>query len=363
MNRILFLKKLDAMLGPAFISIVARSTAAEASEDVTPGKMLIIRPGGIGDAVLLIPAISFLKQRFPSTKIDILAEKRNADVFSLSTYVENVYRYDKLGEFRSAMRGAYDVVIDTEQWHRLSAVVARLVGARRSLGFATNERGRLFSHTIPYSHEDYEVDSFLHLTETLTGTVSFDAERPFLSVAGRDIARIELHLGKLSMKKIVALFPGSSVAERRWGNNRFHDVAAQLSRRGYGIVVVGGAGDRLEGEKIVNEISGGLNTCGELSLSETAAVLQGSSLLITGDSGIMHLGYAVGTRVVALFGPGIERKWAPKSPRVAVLNKHLPCSPCTKFGYTPRCRRDAACMKGISVDEVVAASVTLLETA
>ena len=84
-------------------------------------------------------------------------------------------------------------------------------------------------------------------------------------------------------------------------------------------------------------------------------------LLITGDSGIMHIGYGLGIKIVALFGPGREKKWAPRGRNCIVINKNLSCSPCTTFGYTPKCKKNAECMKQITVEEVFAAAMVLLE--
>ena len=94
-----------------------------------PRKILIIRPGGIGDAVLLIPVISALKEICPEAEISVLAEKRNGSVFRLCPMIDRTLHYDKPLEMIRAIRDSFDVVIDTEQWHRLSAVVARLTRA------------------------------------------------------------------------------------------------------------------------------------------------------------------------------------------------------------------------------------------
>ena len=72
-------------------------------------------------------------------------------------------------------------------------------------------------------------------------------------------------------------------------------------------------------------------------------------------------GFGLGVPTVSLFGPGIAKKWAPEGDRHVVLNRHLACSPCTRFGYTPKCPIQAQCMTGISVDDVVAAAGKLLK--
>ena len=129
---------------------------------------------------------------------------------------------------------------------------------------------------------------------------------------------------------------------------------------GVSVVVVGGTEDSAEGEMIVAGVSG-LNLAGKTTLVETAAVIAGSAVLISGDSGVLHIAVGLGVPTVSLFGPGIAKKWAPEGDRHVVLNRHLACSPCTRFGYTPKCPIQAQCMTGISVDEVVAAAGKLLK--
>jgi heptosyltransferase-2 len=100
---------------------------------------------------------------------------------------------------------------------------------------------------------------------------------------------------------------------------------------------------------------------GKTTLMEAAAVLRRCRLLITADSGLMHLAVAVGTKTISLFGSGIEKKWAPQGKNHLVINKRPECSPCTRFGYTPGCAFDVACLSAITVDEVVAAALTVLD--
>ena len=354
------LKYIDAFTGP-FMVPCARLLLTRRKEIRRHDAFLIIRPGGIGDAVLLIPAIIALKKQYPHSVIDILAEKRNSAVFLLSPVINKILRYDKLSELFEAIRGNYDMVIDTEQWHRLSAVVARLTRAPMSIGYATNERKKLFTHPIPYSHDDYEINSFFNLIAPLTGPLSVDLDSPFLTVPAESMNKIRPLLKPLANRRTVALFPGGSIEERHWGSDRFHQTAQTLVERGYEVVVIGGSDDRKAGEEIAEALPDVINFCGRLSLIETAAVLKEAALLITGDSGILHIGFGLGIKTLSLFGPGIQKKWAPGGQGHVVINKNLDCSPCTKFGYTPKCKKGADCMKLITVDEVYEKALNLLE--
>ncbi|MDY0185553.1 MAG: glycosyltransferase family 9 protein, partial [Desulfuromonadaceae bacterium] len=105
------------------------------------------------------------------------------------------------------------------------------------------------------------------------------------------------------------------------------------------------------GEAIVAGLKG-TNLAGKTTIKQTAAVLKRAKLLVSGDSGVMHLGIAVGCPTVALFGPGIAKKWAPRAPDCHIVNLELKCAPCTQFGTTPPCPYGAACIRDISVDMV-----------
>ncbi len=349
------LKIVDKWVGSVIALVLPPPPLHPVSTSIS--SILFIRPGGIGDAVLFVSIIRQVMAHFPGVAIDVLAERRNAGIFALCHGIRSVRRYDIPSELRAALKSRYDVVIDTEQWHRLSAVVARLIRAGTRIGFATNERRRLFTHGIPYEQGDYEADNFMRLLVPLEcgggggGEVLFD-------IAERDAETAERYLAPLMGRAFVTLFSGASIAERRWGSANFAELAARLQGKEYAVAVVGGVVDREDANVI--EQAGALNLAGKTSLSETAAVLARSSLLVSGDSGILHIAVGLGVPTVSLFGPGREKKWAPRGDNHIVINKHLPCSPCTTFGYTPKCPINARCMAEISVDEVESAALTLL---
>jgi len=348
-NRIRTLKAIDASVGRVAVPL-ARCIPLSPSKPEHPTSVLVIRPGGIGDAVLLIPTLVALMKTYPHAHVTILAERRNAAIFALCPGIENVFRYNVFSEFRSAVFARYDLVIDTEQWHRLSAVIARLCRPKTLIGFAANERERLFSHAIYYSHDDYEAASFLRLLEPLRINAS-EPEMPFLRPPQNAVVNACERLKPLADNPFVVIFPGASIPERRWGAKRFHALAERARAVGYAVVVVGGKEDKAQGDEIVSG-GMGLNLAGVTSLIETAAVLQKSQLLISGDSGVLHLAVGLGVSTVSLFGPGRAMKWAPKGDNHTVINKNLPCSPCTIFGTTPPCPINARCMTEIGIDEV-----------
>jgi lipopolysaccharide heptosyltransferase II len=359
MNKIQLLKLLDRIIGTPLTVLAYRKDRIQ-EYPALPKKILIIRPGGIGDAVLLLPTINALKSALPDAKIDILCEKRNAGIFGLGDGIREIYVYDRDFELLKCVRNRYDAVIDTEQWHRLSAVAAHLTGAPVRIGFATNERRKLFTHQIPYSHDEYEAFSFLHLLEPLTDcTPGFHADEPFITMKKPFPSHLLPQLKKGG--DIIAIFPGASVAERRWGGENFGQVARTLLERGKEIVILGSHDDRGDADEIKKYAGDSIDLTGKTSLIDVASILKHCRLLITADSGMMHIAVAVGTPTISLFGSGIQKKWAPPGKKHIVLNHQVVCSPCTRFGYTPRCKNNIKCLSSIRADEVIKAAATLLD--
>lgn len=354
-----YIKMIDSVIGKLVVSLLPLPLRPRLLKSYS--SFLIIRPGGIGDAVHLFPMIQLLKTHYPYATVDILAEKRNSTVFALSPDVSKVLRYDVPFEFLSLISRPYDVVIDTEQWHHLSAIVARFMRSAITIGFGSNERRRMLTFPMPYSHDEYELESFIRLLIPLGVIQSADIHNrmPWIHVSESVSKMAEVFLRSLSGRDFVAIFPGASIPERRWNVERFRSVALQLQESGLDIVVVGGGGDLFAGGRIC-EAGAAINTAGKTNLLESAAIIRRAALLISGDSGILHLGVALGTPTVSLFGSGRAAKWAPRGDMHIVLNKNVECSPCTTFGTTPRCPYNCRCMDEITVEDVTGAAMRLL---
>lgn len=353
--KITLIKTIDRFFGTLIARLlpVARSRPAQALR-----RILVIRPGGIGDAVLLVPALRDLRAAFPDARITILAEKRNSAVFNLTPAVDEILCYDRPWELFTALSSVYDAVIDTEQWHRFSAVLTRLVRAPVTVGFATNERRRLFTAAIGYSHDSYEAVSFRALLAPLGLVPQAALAVPFLLVPPQAAVRGTMLLGDLATRRFVTLFPGASIAERRWGRENFRRLAEELRERDIPVVIIGGREDVGEGEEIARG-GLGLQLAGKTSLAESAAIVSRTAVLISGDSGVLHIGVGLGRATVSLFGPGISGKWAPRGAHHRAISRGYDCSPCTRYGYTPRCLHTARCIRDITVAEVLTAVMEL----
>ncbi|UCF67171.1 MAG: glycosyltransferase family 9 protein [Acidobacteriota bacterium] len=348
------LKALDAVAGRALcwvLPLFARH-GGEASSRSAPERVLVIRPGGIGDAVLFLPMLRALRHEWPRCQLDLLVEARNAGVVRQTDLADRVLRYDRpLSDLRATLRTRYDLVIDTEQYHRLSAVVALLTGAPQRIGFGTNSRRRLLTATIAYDQKLYEAYSFLQLARLVTGREpEWNRELPFYDVSPAALQFADDKLAPLHSRVCVAIHPGASIPERRWPPERYAVLARMLAQQGVGIVILGGPSDGRAASVIADHLEGHphVNLAKACDLMQAAAVVSRASVYVSADSGVLHLAYGVGTPTVHLFGPGVLSKWGPPGSKFRVVAVSLPCSPCTRFGFTPPCCQGLRCMLGIT---------------
>ncbi len=305
--------------------------------------ILIIRPGGLGDALLLLKAINNLKQSNLGINIDILCEKRNRAAFDLIDGINKIHIYDDTSTFISlpAKYKTYDLVIDTEQWHFLSSMLARYLG-KLAIGFNTNARYKNFDFFIDYFHKIYEQAMFERLFDSVSKKLNLNYAR----------YPISLKCKKTTLSYDIVVFTGASVWQRKWQQENYISIVNKLAPK-YSICLIGGKKEMVTNKEIYLKTDKKIdNLTAKRSLSEVCGLFQNSKLLFATDSAILHLGAIAGIKTISLFGPGIEKKWAPKGKNHTVINKHLSCSPCTKFGYMKKCKNNAECIKGITVEEV-----------
>jgi ADP-heptose:LPS heptosyltransferase len=350
---IALLKNIDRLVGRVLTVLLFPPPRKSAVQSVCTRTILIIRPGGIGDAVLLLPMLNQLSSLYPEAKTDVLAESRNAEVFEWSPAVSRVWQYDRPLDFLKLFRQRYDLIIDTEQWYRLSAVVARLLNASRLIGFATNERFRLFTDPCLYNLDEYELGMFLRLLDSLGENSLVTADFSRLMCLPPSQYRFS--------NPYVVLLPGSSVAAKKWPVERFAEVARYCEKKGFEVVVVGGKAEQDTSQIIVSALINGHNFAGKVSLTESASMVSGAALLISGDSGLLHVAQLQGVPTVALFGPSNSKKWFRNDGLHVLVTADSDCAPCSLFGTIPRCHYGFQCMQDITVDMVTGAVESLLQ--
>jgi ADP-heptose:LPS heptosyltransferase len=359
-GRIIFLKLIDQIAG-SFIILCIRALLVFNPKKVefilgNVKNVLIIRPGGIGDAVWLLPLIRILKQK-TGCSIDVLCERRNNAVFnSCREDICHVWMYDD-GIFKlinNLVRQDYDCVIDTEQYHNFSAIFSYLASSKCRIGFDTvPSRSTLYTHQVLYSLDAQEYKMFLDLFNVLIPITV----QEYLGQMGMDFAEIDMQFfpAELRDHQFITVYIGASVKEKFWGVEKFAQLCAEIVKLGYRVVLVGGKEDINKAGEIRQLFNHDkmIDLVGKTTLMQTVAALKQGLLIIGADSGIMHLASAVDCPSLWLFGASNKHKWLFEHSRHESIELHLPCSPCAVFGYTPRCPYDVRCLKDIGVTQVV----------
>jgi heptosyltransferase-2 len=315
-----------------------------------PASILVIRYSAMGDVVLATSILEPLRARFPGARIEWVTDALYAPLLEGLPELAAVHRLAREGPnaalpLAARLRGRFDVVIDLQNKVR-SAVVARAAAPLRT---AFKRRTALRALLSVFGADPPLVRA--HQTQLYGEALAS------LGVSGPGPLKISLSpqaraLAADALQGVeapaVALAPGARWATKRWPAERFAAVADALHAEGVRIVLCGGPGDRdafaafraATRAKVAADLS-------FLPLDALAAAIARVQLLIACDSGPVHLATAVGTPVLALFGPTSVARWGPPPPGRA-LSLGLSCSPCSNHGgdYCPeghhRCLADLA---------------------
>ncbi len=337
----------------------------------------------IGDTILTVPFLRNLRRAFPSAVIDLMVAPYSSDVLAGIPYVDSMVVYDpptkhadSRGQHRSAAarirflaalrKARYDKVYVLKRSFS-SAAIAFLTGARERIGFDTEGRGVLLTRRVAYRHDVHEVENFLAVLRADGVPVTDDHLEAWLSPGEQAAADAFLAgQGFAGDAPLVGIHPFTANPGRAWHPDNFIEVANLLQERfGARIVVFGGPRDR----DLAAPFAGGIvprpvMAVGTGGLRDTMALLSRCALLVCNDSGVMHLAAAVGTPLVAIFGPQSPVKFGPWGRDCVVVYKRFPCSPCKQKFFQecqPSPRMKPYCLEEITPSEVVARAAERLE--
>ena len=352
--------------------------------DLRIRRILVVRVDMLGDLVLTTPAIRALRRAYPDATIDMLAMPGTASVLDGDPDINRILTCDvnawmapaswlraetwrEIAAFLRETRGPrYDLAISV--CGDIGSIVTRLTGARRRIGYA----GEAYPHfmTDPVAGKRYltpqhEVRYVLDLARAAGGEVDAVEQRPTLVVKADAQATIRQILREQRERlgargPIVAIHPGArNGTAKRWPMRHYAELGDRLSRELGALVVVTGAPNELAlSHEIMRRMTApAFDLTGKTSLQELVALMAESDLVITGDSGPMHIACAVQTPTVALHGPTEPAQSGPTGDLALILRHQLWCSPCYDSSATAECRfGNPVCMKLISPDDVFAAA-------
>ena len=344
-----------------------------------PARILLLRLERIGDLLMVLPGIAAVRALAPAARIDLVVGSWNADLARAIPGIDTVITLDAawlargragqpLGALIRAARGwraqDYDLALNFEPDVRSNLLTA-FSGASWTAGYRSGGGGALLDHALEYDPQEHTSDNALRLVAAVFG-------RPAPAVASPPLVIPEAHrqhaaalLGTRT-GPVIAMHVSGGRPIKQWPPERFAAVAQSLAAsRGATIVLTGTPEDQPLLAAVKQALAG--TSVADVShvdqLLTAAAVLERADLLITGDTGPMHLAAAVGTPIVAVFGPSDPRRYAPRGPHDRVVRIDLPCAPCNRIRLPPeRCRGGTPdCLAGVSVDMVLQAVNQVLD--
>jgi heptosyltransferase-2 len=312
------------------------------------------------------PALSALRAACPKAEIVLLVNPLVAPLFDCHPAIDRVLVYERKGRHQG-LRGFLRMVAELRREHFDAAVLlqnaieaALLVFAARIPyrgGYPTDAR-RLF---LTDAAELTSADKALHHTEyylTLLRRLGLDAQNYGLSL---QLTRAEQLWAQdfLKSDNVIAVNPGAAYGSaKRWFPERFAAVADTLAERcGATILLTGGPGEHEIGEDIAAFMQHDcINMVGRTNVRQMMALLNASRLLITNDSGPMHVAAAFDVPIVAIFGSTDHTTTSPVASKIEIVRKEVECAPC----LLRQCPTDHRCMKNITSDDVITAAFKLL---
>lgn len=308
----------------------------------------------LGDAVMSIPSVRGIRKLHPNSNISILLRSRVASLFEIENSIDEIIFYEK------GLRGRFETIkkLKSANFKRAyllqnafdAALITSLAGIPERVGWSRDCRGFLLTHPVPYRGEDrkyHHIDYFFQIPKRFNPALT--PEYPWINVPLE--RRLEGRKELESLRRpILAVAPGAKYGvTKKWQTTKFRIIAEKFAEK-YGDVLI--LGSKGEGFTIDNNFTNEseikiLDYTGKTNLSDLINILSECDLLLCNDSGIMHLGYALGIPLVAIFGSTSPELTGPPKFVGKVIKAQIECSPCFKR----RCDH-VKCMESVEIDEV-----------
>jgi heptosyltransferase-2 len=304
-------------------------------------KILVVGPSWIGDTVLAQPLLKLLHQRYRDLELDVLAPAWTFPIVNRMPEVRRTIASPfEHGEFNFAERRQLGRELQSERYQQaiilpntlksafvpLYARIPRRTGYRGEMRWLTlNDVRPLDEAALPQMAQRYAALG-LEPRERLPEPLP----RPQLTASEQGWRATLTLLGLNPTQRAVALCPGAEYGPaKRWPPSYFAELARELTRNGDAVWLIGSAKDAPIGDDIVR-LSGGacVNLCGKTTLDQAIDLLAAVRLVVTNDSGLMHVAAALGTPLIAIYGSSTPDHTPPMSPAASIVKLDIACSPC-----------------------------------
>ncbi|OAG27332.1 lipopolysaccharide heptosyltransferase I [Thermodesulfatator autotrophicus] len=323
-------------------------------------KVLIVKLSSLGDIIHALPVLSALKNN--GAQIDWIVEEEFSSLLQGHPYIDRLLVWPRkrvLQKIRQKNLNAivlwkdllqqlrakdYDVVIDLQGLLK-SGILVSLARGRCKIGFANHREGSTFFYNFklpPYDPDEHAVLRYLKVLNYM-GLSAKEIEFPLPPLPPLEDLRKRFGLPK----KYAVLIPCTRWPTKYWTRDGWKKLSQFLEKQGFLPVFVGSSKDKDYVKSLLNG-NPGLSLCGKTDLKELASVLKGARLVISVDTGPLHLAAASGPPVIALFGPTAPWRTGPFGEKHVILRGEIACSPC----FQKECS-DRRCMKNLTPERVL----------
>jgi lipopolysaccharide heptosyltransferase II len=332
-----------------------------------PDKTLVIRLSSIGDIVLTTPFLRCFRKKFPEVRLDYIVKSEFAPLLRYNPHISRLYEFDSRGGFeglkalkRTLRRERYNLIVDLHDSVR-SRYLRRWLGARYVVRMNKRKTARyllirfkknLYKEIVPVSKRYIEtVEKF---------GVEDDGQAPEIFIPDEVHQSTSRKLSALNPdnRNCVALCPSAKHFTKRWPREYFVDLAIHLVRTlNMRILLLGGPEDHAYNEDIRRLISprDTINLAGDLSLLQSAAVMDHCELVVSNDTGLMHIAAARRRNLIAIFGPTVRELGFFPFGETSYVVEHttMACRPCSHIGSNTCPKDHFRCMKELTPDRVL----------
>ena len=328
-------------------------------------RILIIDLARLGDLTLSSPVTANLRSNHPIAHIAFLVSRDSLPTVSNNPKLNEVFIYDKPSgnlftkinnlwkTSRLIRKGKFQTAFIL---HRsfTSALIAFLSGIPERIGHITQGRGFLLTKRIPLDRKRHRLDNNLKILEAAGEEVNFRNPEYFPDATQTDIVKNAIEFK--NAKKLVVINPNGVWETKRWSIECFAQVAKALSENnGLRVIIIGGKGDEERGRKTSGVDKNILNLTGKTTIDDLYNIMKISDLIITNDSGPMHIAACAGSNIIAIFGPTDPQRCGPRSQNPVILYGDVHCLKC----YKKTCET-MRCMENLSVDKVLSEAEKIL---
>ncbi len=353
-----WLRSLDYYLGRPLIFLCSFFRKKKRIAPKTIKRIGLLLPAAIGDTIVASGTISKLHKRYPDSEVVIFNGPSNAAVFTIlpnwgRTVTISTKRPDK-AVVQIRAEGSFDIFIDFSQWTRLTALLSFFSKAKFTVGFQTPGQSRhtLYDIAVPHSNSKHEYENYAELLSPL-------------DLKPDPIVHLDQPSKKEEKVLIHPVAGGSHPQQKEWPLENWASLIDWLIENGFKVQLSGGPEAKEKNDLLISRIKNSSqieNLAGKTNLKELLTEICSSQLVLSVNTGIMHLAATTNTPLIALHGPTDSMRWGPTySPNAISVSSPLSCAPCLNLGFDYACPKDS-CMRAIQVEQVKKEALSILKS-